>query len=139
MKKTIVVRKKPAQRYGLLALFITMTCLSAFFGIATFPLYYYGLLSLIGTIPILYIWIYYQMWSISFSPKHITIKCFLRKSRIYAYSQITDGCITDSYTLHRCVILRFNDDRGCQFRMEDENAKAALKKIQAHCSLRSIG
>lgn len=136
MKKTVVVRKKATQRYGILILYLAMICFSVLFSILISPLHYYGLLLLIGTIPVLCVWIYYQMWSISFSARHITIKCFLRKSRTYAYSQITDGYISNSYTLHRYVFLKFCDKQSCRFRMEDENLEAALKIIQAHRSLR---
>lgn len=102
-----------------------------------FPLCEYGLLSLIGTLPILYIWLYYQMWSISFSERQITIKHFLRKAKIYTYSQIKDGRISNSYTLHQNIFLRFSDGRSCLFRLEYENAKNALKIIQTHSSLRN--
>ena len=137
VKKAVIVRKKQAQRYGILAVYLAMICLSVLLGILLFPIYYYGLLALVGTLPILYVLIYYQMWSISFSENHITIKCFLRKSKTYTYFQIADGRVSNSYTLHRHVFLRFSDNRSCWFRLEDENAKTALKIIQTHYSLRN--
>lgn len=137
MKKIIIVRKNRAQRCGLLVLYLTMVCLSVFLITLLFPVYYYGLLSLTGTIPILYVLIYYQTWRISFSAKHITIKQLFRKSKTYTYSQITDGYIANSYTLHQHVSLAFYDNRSFRFRIEDENANIALKIIQTHHSLRN--
>lgn len=118
MKKRVIVRKTVGQRIGILAIYLLMLFLSLLLCILYFPLYEYGLLSLIGTLPILYIWLYYQMWSISFSERQITIKRFLRKVKTYTYSQIKDG-------------------RSFLFRLEDENAKNALKIIQTHSSLRN--
>lgn len=137
MKKTVIVRKTVGQRIGILAIYLLMLFLSLLLCILYFPLCKYGLLSLIGTLPILYIWLYYQMWSISFSERQITIKRFLRKAKIYTYSQIKDGRISNSYTLHQNIFLRFSDGRSCLFRLEDENAKNALKIIQTHSSLRN--
>ena len=138
MKKEVVVRKKRSQRLGVFFVFLLMLTLSIFATVFLYPLYYFGLLSIIGAMPALYIFLYYEIWCISFSAKEITVKCMFQRTRSYSYSQIVDGYIANSYTMYQHVSLTFCDKRKLRFRMEDENANRALKTIQSHYSLRSL-
>lgn len=138
MGKEIIVRKNRAQRLGIICVFMLMLILSLLAIILFYPVYYFGVLSLIGTLPILYILLYYETWQISISSNKITMKCLFKRTKSYSFSQIVDGYIANSYTLHQYVCLLFYDKRRLQFRMEDENAKKALKGIQAHRSIRVL-
>lgn len=138
MRKEIIVQKSRAQRLGIICVFILLLILSILEIILLYPVYYFGVLSLIGTLPVLYILLYYETWQISVSSNKITVKCLFKRTKSYSFSQIVDGYIANSYTLHQYVCLFFYDKRRLQFRMKDENANKALKRIQAHHSLRVL-
>lgn len=138
MIKEIIVRKNRTQRLGILIVFLLMVSFSIYISILFYPVYYFGLLSIIGTLPVLCIFLYYDTWQISFSTKSITVKSLFRKTQSYTYHQISDGYIADSYTLYQYVSLSFMDKRKLRFRMEDENASKAVQIIQAHRSLRRL-
>lgn len=135
--KKIVVRKNDARRIGSFLMYIILVCLSIFLIILSYPIYYWGVLALLCTIPVLCVLLYYETWQVSFSQKEITIKCIFRRTKSYTYFQISDGYIAYSRTEKYHIFLLFNDNKGLQFRLDDKNAEAALRHIQKHRSLRN--
>lgn len=138
MKKELVVRKSKAHRQGIFITFVIMVVLSVLATILFHPIYYWGLISLIGVVPVLCILLYYHTWRISLSSKCITVQHIFRRTKSYTYSQVIDGYIANSFTLYRHVCLTFYDGKRLRFRMEDENAGRAVKTILSHHSLRSL-
>lgn len=137
MRKEIIVRKSSAQRHGLLIISLVFVCLSVLAIVLFYPLYHFGLISLLGSLPVLYILLYYERWRVSLCSKSITVRCLLRRTRSYTYSQLADGYIASSYTLHQHICLTFFDGRRLIIRAVDENAGKAIKMIQSHISLRN--
>jgi len=135
MRSTIVVRKYKAERIGnwilliLLLLFSVYVCTQCTIFFPTF------LMSLLLLLPVFFIALYYETWSISLSAKNITYKSLLF-TRVYSYNQITDAYTAYSATNHDHICLLFFDGKRIRFRIKDENGRKAKIIIQSHCSIR---
>lgn len=89
--------------------------------------------------PIITLLIYYEVWKISFFPNKICVVSLFFKRKEYSYAQIRDVVRGYSYTERFYIRITFDDGKSIQFRLEDENAQKAIKKIISHRPIREIG
>lgn len=138
MKKVIVVRKNEAQRAGMWFLLVIMVCAAAAVCLLWSPFVQSFLLFLPIILPVFFIVLYYEIWQLALGPSEITIKRLFLGAKTYSYGQITDAYVAYSYTLHEHICLSFSDGAKIRFRMEDENASIARRRIQSHHSIRIL-
>lgn len=134
MDNNITVRKYKAERYCFRALVLALVLVMLFF---IYP-NLYGLLFapvILLSLPIL---IYMESWQIVFSGNGIQKKCFFRTVQSYSYAALTDAQLSYSCTMNEYVTLTFSDNKCIRFRLKDENAAKALKRIVAHRSVRRV-
>jgi len=82
--------------------------------------------------------LYYETWKISFDSDGVRKKVFGVSVKAYSYHQINDVISKSSYTEKRIVRITFIDNRSIRFRLEDENAENARKRILSYHSIRNI-
>ena len=82
--------------------------------------------------------LYYETWKISFDSDGVRKKVFGVSGKAYSYHQIKDVISRWSYTEQGIVRITFADNRSIKFRLEDENAEKARKRILSYHSIRNI-
>ena len=82
--------------------------------------------------------LYYETWKISFDSDGVRKKVFGVPGKAYSYHQIKDVISRLSYTEQGIVRITFIDNRSIKFRLEDENADKARKRILSYHSIRNI-
>ena len=82
--------------------------------------------------------LYYETWTISFDSDGVRKKVFGVSGKAYSYRQIKDVISRWSYTERGIVRITFTDNRFITFRLEDENAEKARKRLLSYHSIRSI-
>ena len=136
-EKTIVLKKCKRHRVGIVAFSVAMlavltVCVIALCSAAAILLY----------IPILVILapltLYYLSWNIRFEDKVIVKSVFFRETNRFSYSMLRE-VVKRYYTSERNFTIRmhFVNGKTLQFRMDDENADKATKKLQKHCSIKT--
>ena len=136
-KKAIVLKKCKSYRVGIVAFSVAMlavltVCVIALRSAVAILLY----------IPILVILapltLYYLSWNIRFEEKVIVKSVFFRETNRFSYSMLRE-VVKRYYTSERnfTIRLHFVNGKTLQFRMDDENADKATKKIQKHCSIKT--
>lgn len=132
----VVVRKKKTEKFGIwtlaalvLAIAIVCTVWSQQY-ILLLVFFPWILLSLC-------VLLYYETWKICFFADRIQTSVFIFHSRNYSYNSIIDAVKSYSFTDRSYVTIIFNNGCRIRFRLEDQNANKAVRKIQSHHSLRS--
>ena len=136
-KKAIVLKKCKSHRVGIVAfsvaiLAVLTVCVIALRSAVAILLY----------IPILVILapltLYYLSWNIQFEEKVIVKSVFFRETNRFSYSMLREA-VKRYYTSERnfTIRLHFVNGKTLQFRMDDESADKAMKKIQKHCSIKT--
>ena len=87
------------------------------------------------TIPIAVYVVYLGSWNIQFSARTIKKRMFFLTIVEYKYAQLLEARLSYSVTNHDFIMLIFNDKRQMIFRLKDENATYAMKRINSHRSL----
>ena len=136
MKKLITVRKNEKHRIGIFLFMIAVGILVGIISILakSLPI---TLLTLPWFLVIFILWCYYQTWKIILEPKKIYKKVFFLRSKQYSYFEIKDAVIWHSYTQYQCITISFSDGKHLQFRLEDENAHAAISRISSCRTVRT--
>lgn len=136
MEKNVIVRKCKAERYCFRVLVSALVLVILF----SFCQGLYLLLVILVPMVLIFslILAYMESWQIVFSGSGIQKKCFFRTMRHYSYADMTDAQASYSYTMHEYVTLTFCDSKCIRFRLKDENAAKALKRILAHKSVRRV-
>lgn len=81
---------------------------------------------------------YFESWQVDVRPNSISSKVFHIKTATYSYQQIQDAYITYSFTNHHYIMLTFTDGKKIKFRLEDENARNAVRIISSHYTIRIL-
>ena len=136
MKKIITVRKMKKYRIGTFLLTITVGILVGIISITTKSLPIM-LLTLPWFLLSFILWIYYETWQIILEQKKIYKKVFFLRFKQYSYFEIKDAVIWHSYTQYQCITVSFSDGKHLQFRLEDENAHAAISRISSCRTVRT--
>lgn len=136
---TIIVKKKKAHRIGIriitLLFAICFGIISFYF--ASYDLYY-ALLFLPWLVMILMLWLYYETWQIWFQTDGITKKVFFITGKKYSYHLIKDVVRYFANREGFYYKLVFISGKKMRFRLEDENADKAVKRIHSHHSIRIL-
>ena len=82
--------------------------------------------------------LYYETWKISFDSDGVRKMVFGVSGKAYSYHQIKDVISRLSYTEQGIVRITFIDNRSIKFRLEDENADKARKRMLSYHSIRNI-
>ena len=135
MENTTVVRKSKRHRAGIwafsmLALAVTLYAAAALRAPEGFLL----------CVPVLLIGIpfalYDSTWQLRLEEKHIVKRLFFREISRYSYVQLRKVrkryCTSEG---NYRIEMIFVDGKRLQFRMDDECAGQAEKKLQRHCSI----
>ena len=136
-KKAIVIKKCKSHRIGIavfaiLMLVILTICVLSMHSAAALLLY----------IPPLVIFapltLYFLTWNIRFEEKSIVKRVFFTEISRFSYSMLRE-VVKRYYTSERNFTIRmhFVNGKTLQFRMDDENAEKATKKLQKHCSIKT--
>ena len=141
--KTIITVKKNKTHKNCMRLFTVcyIACVIALF-LFSKSMYPYDwalfCICIVLGLPMFILLLYYETWQISFYHNSICFKLLL-SCRYYSYSQIVDVVSSRSYTDHDCLQLHFRNGQKLVFRMKDENAYQAKKRIIAYHSIRIRG
>lgn len=83
--------------------------------------------------------LYYETWQVIFEQDGVRKKVFGLSGKVHGYSQIKDAVTRRSYTEQGIIRVIFTDNSSIKFRLEDENAEKAKKRILSYHSIREIG
>lgn len=81
---------------------------------------------------------YYETWRVSFYSSEIVTSVFFIKTGRYKYTQISDVIKAYSLTDRTYIEVFFSNGKRIKFRLEDENAPKAIRKIQSKHSIRMV-
>ena len=132
----ISVQKKKSHRTGIRWFGLSGIVLAGILmGMAQSWLLRLLILILVG-IPLLFLYINFESWSIRFSKDKIT---FLHwgKAQCCRWADIQEVTSLRSATEGETICIRFRDGTVFRFRREDENGEKAVKQILKHTSIRS--
>ena len=137
MKKTVVVKKNKGRRNGVLFLAIA---LSIWILILCLQNAYmeFAVLCVLIALAVSVILLYFETWMVSFSSDRITKKVFFLTVVNVSYAQIMDVEVAHSCTEYIHVRINTLNGKRVIFRMDDENANKALRRITSHCSVRRV-
>ena len=137
-KKAVVLKKCKSHRVGTIVLCISMLVVLT---VCVLPLR--SAVAILLYIPILVILapltLYYLTWQIRFEEKEIIKSVCFRETKRYSFTMLRE-VVKSYYVSERNFTIRmyFVDGKILQFRMDDENAIQAVKKLQRHCSIKTL-
>lgn len=82
--------------------------------------------------------LYYETWQVILEQDGIRKRVFGFSGKARGYSQIKDVVTRRSYTEQGIIRVTFSDNSSIKFRLEDENAEKAKKRILSYHSIRDI-
>lgn len=136
-KKAIVLKKCKNHRVGIVAFSVAMlavltVCVIALRS-ATAMLLYIPILVILAPLTL-----YYLSWNIRLEEKVIVKSVFFRETNRFSYSMLRE-VVKRYYISERDFTIRmhFVNGKTLQFRMDDESADKAMKKLQKHCSIKT--
>jgi hypothetical protein len=136
-EKAIVLKKCKGHRIGIVAFSVAMLAVLTFCVIALRSaaaiLLYIPILVILGPLTL-----YYLSWNIRFEEKVIVKRVFFREINRFSYSMLRE-VVKRYYTSERnfTICMHFVNGKTLQFRMDDENAGKATKKLQKYCSIKT--
>ena len=136
-KKAIVVRKCKSHRAGIavfaILMFVILTVIILSLHSAAALLLYIP--PMIILIPLT---LYYLTWNIRFEENVIVKRVFFAEISRFSYFALRE-VVKRYYTSERNFTIRmhFVNGKTLQFRMDDESADKATKKLQKHCSIKT--
>lgn len=132
----IIVRKRSSHR-----IFAAVFSIISLILIGVFAAHIGIIKALIASIPLLLIlvpmFLYYFSWHLDFGRSHIVKHLFFRETRRYSYIQLRDVEKRFYGKEGYCITMTFLDGRTIWFRMDDEQAAQAIKKLKKHRSIRT--
>ena len=136
MKKEITVRKNIKYRIGMYILFVCIVLFSLFCSV---KIDRYVMLSLLPEVVILFISLmYYETWKICLLPDRICKNIFFLTLGNYSYFDIKNITQNYSYTEGKYIRIIFQNGKSFRFRLEDENADKAIKRILSYHTIQIL-
>lgn len=137
MRHTVTVKKCKSHRIficifsGVMLAVITVLVLRLHMAVAM--LFYIPLLAFVVPVTL-----YYTTWQLRFGKNKIEKKVFFRKTKSYSYGQLQE-VVKGYYSSenNHCIRMHFSDGKTLQFRLDDENAAKAEKRLQKRCSFKT--